>query len=368
MTDTPDVEGVTSSSRNTAESGELQNTKSGSTDPFLSGDTSRPKSSGHDAGLESGDVSAEVVKEGDLIGRAEEAPETKTTLEEFPPSPPLTRYESSHEVPNDTLSSAVEKQGEPAEEDLTEWHPLDHTRTESKDMNQTQDTTFVDDSVTHESNEKHVLTPIPQNRASNLNLQIVTKTPSPQPWDLVNPPQSNHGDATDYYSTIGTKNFGMLQQKSRSRPRIPHSSYYFGPPPTDTAYGTNPVGHIGIHHPREVFRVERDYTGGELVQFASTYPLELEGRITPTQFLETINTINELLISAHSIRHSFFNNLLAVFTLQISRLIVASHYDKEMSRLEHLVQDLNTELYNPVGLNIRWPRKTAFLFLEIEYY
>ena len=47
----------------------------------------------------------------------------------------------------------------------------------------------------------------------------------------------------------------------------------------DTAYGTNPVGHIGIHHPREVFRVERDYTCGELVQFVSTYPLELEGRV-----------------------------------------------------------------------------------------
>jgi hypothetical protein len=71
---------------------------------------------------------------------------------------------------------------------------------------------------------------------------------------------------------------------SRSRPRIPHSSYYFGPPPTDTAYGTNPVGHIGIHHPREVFRVERDYTGGELVQFASTYPLELEGRVRTVSF------------------------------------------------------------------------------------
>jgi hypothetical protein len=47
----------------------------------------------------------------------------------------------------------------------------------------------------------------------------------------------------------------------------------------DASYGTNPVGHIGIHHPREIFRVERDYTGGELVQFASTYPVELEGRV-----------------------------------------------------------------------------------------
>jgi hypothetical protein len=57
-------------------------------------------------------------------------------------------------------------------------------------------------------------------------------------------------------------------------------------------------------------------------------------QITPTQFLETINVINELLISAHSIRHSFFNNLLAVFTLQISRLVIASHYDKVRAYME----------------------------------
>lgn len=67
---------------------------------------------------------------------------------------------------------------------------------------------------------------------------------------------------------------------SLGRPRIPHSAYYFGPPPPDAAYGTDPVGQIGVHHPREVVRVERDYSGGELPQFAPTYPLELEGRVS----------------------------------------------------------------------------------------
>ena len=65
-----------------------------------------------------------------------------------------------------------------------------------------------------------------------------------------------------------------------TRPLIPRSGYYFGPPPLDSAYGTDPVGHIGLHHPREILRVERDYTSGELPQFASTYPLELEGRVS----------------------------------------------------------------------------------------
>jgi len=45
------------------------------------------------------------------------------------------------------------------------------------------------------------------------------------------------------------------------------------------------VGQIGVHHPREILRVERDYTGGELVQFAPIYPLELEGRVRVFFFL-----------------------------------------------------------------------------------
>ncbi len=103
-----------------------------------------------------------------------------------------------------------------------------------------------------------------------------------------------------------------------------------------------------MHHPREILRIERDYTGGEIIQFSPSYPLELEGRvcvlhstdglqpysnmtltqITPTQFLESINLINEVLISAHSLRHSFSDNMLAVFTLQLSRLVLTSHYEK----------------------------------------
>jgi len=287
---------------------------------------------------------------------------TEPTSDEIPPTPPLTRSENPHGQADEALDEDLE----PVEVDATPWHPLDHTRRDSKDMNQTQDTTFVDDSLVLDSDEKYLPVAAPRTRTSNPSLRIIPKPPSPQPWDMIDP--SNHGEGTDFFSTLGTKNFGTMQKNIRSRPPIPHSSYYFGPPPVDSAYGTNPIGHIGIHHPREIFRVERDYTGGELVQFAATYPLELEGRITPTQFLETINAINELLISAHSIRHSFINNVLAVFTLQISQLFVTSHYEKEMRRLERLVKDLNTELYNPVGLNILWPRKVAFLFLEIEYY
>ncbi|KAF5377263.1 hypothetical protein D9615_006428 [Tricholomella constricta] len=213
--------------------------------------------------------------------------------------------------------------------------------------------------------------PAASRRASHLHLDL--KPPSPQPWDLIEPPDTDdRKGGPDYYSTLGSRKFQTLQSTTHTRPSIPKSSYYFGPPPSDSAFGTHPVGQIGVHHPREIIRIERDYTGGELVQFAPIYPLELEGRITPTNFLESINAINELLISAHSLRHSVLDNTLAVLSLQLSRLLLSSHYEKaspiEMQRLQHLIDGLNVELYNPVGLNILWPRNVAFLYLEIEYY
>ncbi|KAG6333437.1 hypothetical protein ID866_5651 [Astraeus odoratus] len=201
----------------------------------------------------------------------------------------------------------------------------------------------------------------PSEKLEQLKLKLKSP-PSPQPWEIINPPEDNNarspvgnkdpktGDrekesegleqvGSDHYSTLNSKNFATMQ-KSRRRPLIPHSSYYFGPPPPDTAYGTPPVGHIGVHHPREIVRIERDYATGEVVQFSPVYPLELESRITPTQFHETINDINEILISAYSVRHAFAYNFLAVVTLQLSTLVSTSHYTKNV----------------------------AFLFLEIEYY
>ncbi|KZT08947.1 uncharacterized protein LAESUDRAFT_748573 [Laetiporus sulphureus 93-53] len=218
--------------------------------------------------------------------------------------------------------------------------------------------------------------------------------PSPPIWEQISPPTSSGQGAS--YGSSDTQNAQNYRgtKLSPSRPLIPRSSYYFAPPPPDAAFGTPPIGQIGIHHPREIVRIERDFSGGELPQFAPVYPLEFEGRLTPTQFLETINSINELLISAHSLRHSFVDNALSFFTLQLSRLAFSSHYEKvrcmvvggsasnpaltrlllvllawqEMLRLQHLIEDLNVQMYNPVGLNILWPRKVAFLFLEIEYY
>ncbi|KAJ7071585.1 Golgin subfamily A member 7/ERF4 family-domain-containing protein [Mycena amicta] len=277
--------------------------------------------------------------------KEEERRESTTWPGGLPPSPPLTRSslggESREGVRADHDSPTVEGYAS-------------HSKVEDSDL---------EDEFEVEPRPRATVV----RKASRIDFDAKLE---PQPWDLVEPPATNNGGPAtngDYYASLSGRKYNTLSS-ARARTRIPKSSYYFGPPPSDSAYGTQPIGQIGLHHPREILRVERDYTGGELIQFAPIYPLELEGRITPTQFLESINEMNEVLISAHSLRHSFLDNMLAMLTLQLSRAIFTSHYEKEMRRLEALIRDLNVEVYNPVGLNILWPRRVAFLFMEIEYY
>lgn len=175
------------------------------------------------------------------------------------------------------------------------WHPLHNMELTSKGS-ETQgydhSMVLVEDDIT-DSKRK-----LSSNRTSHFHLNL--KPSSPQPWDHIDPPSDNNHKSIEggYYSPSTQQKFHTMQKARRvfpfgirrrsvfltdfiseARPLIPKSSYYFGPPPPDSAYGTAPTGHIGIHHPREILRVERDYTGGELIQFAPIYPLELEGRV-----------------------------------------------------------------------------------------
>ncbi|KAI0040506.1 hypothetical protein FA95DRAFT_865581 [Auriscalpium vulgare] len=196
-------------------------------------------------------------------------------------------------------------------------------------------------------------------------LRLDIHPPSPPPWEVIVPPSTNgHGFGnSDWHSS--QHETASFHKKNAARRMIPKSSYYFGPPAAGSAYGTPPVGQLGVHHPREIVRVERDYSGGEVMQFAPTYPLEFDRRITPTQFLESINAMNEILISAHSLRHSLLDNLVDILSLRAARLVVSTHYEREMRRLKFLIDDLNRDLYNPVGLHILWPRSVGFLFVSL---
>ncbi|KAK7688152.1 hypothetical protein QCA50_008522 [Cerrena zonata] len=295
----------------------------------------------------------------------------------LPPSPPLTEIEE-HETAsgNHAVDGKEPDQAHHlAEEDITDWRSSVNGSYEEDDLGEVTpiDGTGVYLGASMQQggvSQDRLSAPSPRTEPTHpLSLNLKPQPYSPPAWELIEPPETNNSHLTPVDDTFAGGVSGRSMPKSlNSRHLIPKSSYYFGPPPIDSAYGTNPIGHIGVHHPRELIRIERDYSGGELIQFSPVYPLELEGRITPTQFLETINAINEVLISAHSLKHSLVENVLSYFTLQLSRLVVESHYEKEMKRLRDVIEEHNTRLYNPVGLNILWPKKVAFMFFEIEYY
>jgi len=81
------------------------------------------------------------------------------------------------------------------------------------------------------------------------------------------------------------------------------------------------------------------------------------------------------------------DNMLAFFTLQLSRLVTTTHYEKvcprsrryaaqwvlisagfnvtqEMGRLHQLIDEINKTTFNPAGLNIVWPKDVAFIFVS----
>lgn len=44
--------------------------------------------------------------------------------------------------------------------------------------------------------------------------------------------------------------------------------------------------------------------------------------------MESINAINEILISAYSMWHSMLDNCVEIFSLQLSRLVISTHYER----------------------------------------
>ncbi|CAG8438383.1 10971_t:CDS:2 [Scutellospora calospora] len=82
--------------------------------------------------------------------------------------------------------------------------------------------------------------------------------------------------------------------------------------------------------PKQIIRIERDYTRGEMCQFQSAFPLEIEGRVNPRQFQQTINGLNELLTKALNPKYNWFDNCLTCVTIYVSTLCIRPHYEKIM--------------------------------------
>ncbi|CAJ0905313.1 11468_t:CDS:10 [Entrophospora sp. SA101] len=110
-----------------------------------------------------------------------------------------------------------------------------------------------------------------------------------------------------------------------------------------------------IIKPKKIIKIERDYTNGESCQFNNNLPKEINERISPIRFKETINRLNELLEKANNPKYAVIGNILECLTIYTSTFCLRSNYDKMIEEVCLFLDDENINYYNRLGLNFRDP-------------
>ncbi|KAI9632918.1 Golgin subfamily A member 7/ERF4 family-domain-containing protein [Dioszegia hungarica] len=150
--------------------------------------------------------------------------------------------------------------------------------------------------------------------------------------------------------------------------RVVRSTYSRTAVPGLSYFGQAKTGVVGLHLPKEVIRVERDWSDGEICQFETSFPMELDGRITPMAFQSLIESINTRLTAAYSIRGAAIDNLIAIASWWTSIWWRTSCFERNLQAAEKQIKEANEGVFNPAGLNVLSPRDVALQYLEIEYY
>ncbi|KAG2193201.1 hypothetical protein INT46_005149 [Mucor plumbeus] len=122
--------------------------------------------------------------------------------------------------------------------------------------------------------------------------------------------------------------------------------------------------------PVKSIRVERDYSLGDgITRFSTQYPVELEGKITTEQFLHTINEINNIMDYADRLSWRIvLENIIETLTIYLWPILFSTHYQRVVKRLLTFIESENSTIYYPQTLSISNPVKSAFLFIEINFY
>ncbi|KAL1413807.1 hypothetical protein Q8F55_001591 [Vanrija albida] len=144
----------------------------------------------------------------------------------------------------------------------------------------------------------------------------------------------------------------------------PRSSVPHAAASSNTYYGQPPTGTIGRDLPKEIVRVERDYSLGDICQISTNFPVELDGRVTPTDFAKFVEAVNEPLRDAYSVSGAVVDNVIAVLSWWTSLWWRTSHFEKELQRAEAVIREANETTFNPVGLNVLSPREVALQYVS----
>ncbi|CEI98457.1 hypothetical protein RMCBS344292_12565 [Rhizopus microsporus] len=122
--------------------------------------------------------------------------------------------------------------------------------------------------------------------------------------------------------------------------------------------------------PIKSIRIERDYSLGDgITRFYTNYPEDLQGLITPEQFKHTIEEVNRMMDYADRLSWKvILENIMETLTIYLWPVLFSTHYQRAIDRLHAFIDSENQNVYHPHNLSISDPVKSAFLFIEINFY
>ncbi|XP_071441811.1 golgin subfamily A member 7 [Hetaerina americana] len=113
--------------------------------------------------------------------------------------------------------------------------------------------------------------------------------------------------------------------------------------------------------------VQRDYSEGTLVRFQTRFPPELEDKIEPQLFEQTINTMNSIYAEAEKAGCSTYcEGCMACLTAYLIYICTETHYEKCLRKVAKYVVEQNERVYVPRGLLITDPSERGLRVIEIS--
>ncbi|XP_037068291.1 golgin subfamily A member 7-like [Pollicipes pollicipes] len=113
--------------------------------------------------------------------------------------------------------------------------------------------------------------------------------------------------------------------------------------------------------------IQRDYSEGTAVRFQTAMPPELEGRIEPGVFENTLTTINEIFMEAEELNcATYCEGCLACLTAYCIYTCMDPHYDKCVKKCSRYIVEQNERLWLPRGLLLTDPIERGLRVIEVS--
>uniref|UniRef100_A0A914ZHJ9 Ras modification protein ERF4 n=1 Tax=Parascaris univalens TaxID=6257 RepID=A0A914ZHJ9_PARUN len=113
--------------------------------------------------------------------------------------------------------------------------------------------------------------------------------------------------------------------------------------------------------------IQRDYSKGLGVQFDTSFPAALEGKISEEEWNHTITTLNSHYNKAEEVCcASVMETLLGCLSCYISRVFTKTQYEKQLLEISTFLSEQNRNVYLPVGLHLTDPIERGLRVFEIS--